>query len=140
MLKNNHLKSICYKKVKQKKGGFQDLVVIKVEKLSIRIFSLSTKNNKKEKTMKTYLPENILQIFEKRIRKEAPIISRTKLCKICPFLNPNTLRNQECMLAGVQISEDDNTTFKLNKKVYYTTEDACKYLRRTFLEPQSTIK
>lgn len=133
MIKNNHLKSIIYKKVKNKKRENKTFCVFGCE---IDLVSAKPRIHitlkQKVLTMKNYISQHLLNNIKSSIRKYGTTISRTEFCKRCSFLNPHTLRNEDSMLKGV-ITKDDYSQYALaNGKIHYTIEAACAYLDRFF--------
>ena len=139
MYKNCLLKSICYKKVKFKKGekNFETVFLWKTKPRWFVCFP----NNLKRKVLKmttNYISPNLLYRLKANIRKNGETISRTNFCKTCGFLNCNTLRNLDSMQKGVITQEDHSEYVFINKKVHYTVEAACNYLDRLFGTPETT--
>lgn len=134
MMKNNYLKSISCKKVKNKKRENKLFNV----SLSTRwigpgpLFRTRRIIKRKVLIMKNCISQHLLNNIKSSIRKCGPTISRAEFCKRCSFLNPHTLRNEDSMLKGV-ITRDDYSQYALaNGKIHYTIEAACAYLDRFF--------
>ena len=139
MTTDNYLKSIGYKKVKNKKRENQNLCVFGCGMDWPRgLFRIRLTIKRKVLIMKNCISQHLLNNIKSSIRKCGTTISRTEFCKRCSFLNPHTLRNEDSMLKGV-ITRDDFSQYVLaNGKIHYTIEAACAYLDRFFTRDNST--
>lgn len=84
----------------------------------------------KKKMLAQPLPKEYFEFYKTKILAEGPLISRTKLCEIFPFLNPKTLRNWDCDNCGISGKINLGT----QELAYYPIQNVIEFIEELYCE------